>query len=86
MGTCFGGFCSVIVTILSFLFAFVQIYGWQFRTVHNLQIIIDYLPNIDSSSPDYADYVYTIGPGDFLPNFVVYTNHVQTKTSRMPTE
>ena len=72
--------------MLTILFAFVQIFGWQFRTVHNLQIIVDYLPNVDMSEPDYTDYVYTIGPGDFLPNFVVFTDHVQSESGTIPTE
>ena len=63
-----------------------QIFGWIYRTCYNAQTIVDYLPNIDSDDPDYDDYVYNIGPGDFLPNFVVYTNHIQTEKSTIPSE
>ena len=63
-----------------------QIYGWHFRTVHILQIIIDYLPNMEMSNPDYDEYVYEIGPTDFLPNFVVFTNHIQSDKGKIPSE
>ena len=72
--------------MLTIGFAFVQIFGWQYRTVHNLQIIVDYLPNVDMDDPDYDEYVYTINPGDFLPNYVVFTDHTQSGTSTIPTE
>ena len=30
--------------------------------------------------------MYQIGPGDFLPNFVVFTDHINDGTSSIPTE
>ena len=50
----------------------------------------DFVPRYPSilsrHDPDFADYVYKIGPGDFLPNFVVFTDHINDGTSSIPTE
>ena len=69
-GTGYGGCCSVIVTIISFLFIVMQLYGWIFQPSYNQDQTTTYLSN----SSDQAN-AYEITPGGFLPTFIVSTHH-----------
>ena len=53
---------------LTFLFAFVQLFGWLFKPNYSVSTKVVYLPNDQ-------DIIYEIGPADFLPTYVVFTNH-----------
>ena len=41
---------------------------------------------MEMNDPAYDEYVYEIGPTDFLPNFVVFTNHIQSDKGKIPSE
>ncbi len=64
-GTSYGGFCSLIVTIVTAFFVIVQIYSFLFNTNYNQSDTQLFLTGGDGG--------YIIQPGDFLPSFAIFT-------------
>ena len=76
-GTTFGGCCSLILKVSTFLFAFVQLLGWKYRPTYSQSTQDLYIPNAESPLDLSRGLHYSIELGDFLPTFVVYTNHTK---------
>ena len=76
-GTTFGGICSLILYISTFLFASVQLFGWTYRPTYSQSTQVLYIPNAESPQDLARGLHYSIELGDFLPTFVVYTNHTK---------
>ena len=76
-GTTFGGFCTLILKISIFLFASVQLFGWRYKPAYIQSTLDLYIPNAESPLDLSRGLHYSIELGDFLPTFVVYTNHTK---------
>ena len=64
-GTSYGGFCSLIVTIVTAFFVIAQIYSFLFDANYNQSDTKVFLTGGDGG--------YIVQPGDFLPSFAILT-------------